>query len=479
MEIDRNLIKFNYNRHLIATTVLTHCIKHLQNPSMLPELLNRNYIQQTLQYFKSVKSSKNPETLQETIYNLFNILVESLKNDNVHSDTKIEVIKRLLFYPGIFIFEKITRSKLVQNIIATLSSDGLEKLSELYREVILGDGANFNGDEEKQACFNNDRVYAAQLLVKLLSHPNGNEKMEWKMKQMKLLMDLGLFRNGNGRNVSVELAGKSILRKVSSKTLKIISWLASLKGTFFRALNLKLPKLKNLRDLLSNLVNDLNNRLARQQLLRNPLSDDAMQIWTRSLEYIQKLESKRKKIYMVFGTLFLHMSLQLFDDTKLAVDSLKELFSCYERVRVGHKQLDESKLEDPLWIEVVIDLFLNLLSQKSSLLRNLINYVFPHLCKYVNATAMEQILDVLDPKNEGNPLIASDESEESVNEDDDSYEDESEESDESDEDDEAMDDNINNKLKLAVQMALIGRKSDEESVDLDEMSESEGKIFIL
>ncbi|KRT85025.1 hypothetical protein AMK59_92, partial [Oryctes borbonicus] len=255
---------------------------------------------------------------------------------------------------------------------------------------------------------------------------------------------------------------------------------ASLKDTFYRALDLKLPKLKDLRDLLSELVTHI-NLLKQQQLLRNPLTDEASEMWIKSLEYIQKLDSKHKKIYSVFHTLFLHMSLQLFNDVKLAVDSLKELISCYERVRIEKKHLEETNSDDPLWIEVVIDLFLNLLSHKSSLLRNLINYVFPHLCKYLNVTAMHQILDILDPKNEGNPLIQSDESEsenegaDSKNDESDENDEESEESDENVEDEEMEDDNVNDKLKMAVQMALGGYKSDEESIDLDEMSESEGK----
>lgn len=224
---------------------------------------------------------------------------------------------------------------------------------------------------------------------------------------------------------------------------------------------------------------DINNRLNQQQLLRNPLTDDGNEMWTKSLEYIHKLESKHKKVYSVFHTLVLHMSLQLFNDTKLATDSLKELYICYERIRTEKGQLDETNTEDPLWIEVVVDLFLNLLSHKSSLLRNLINYIFPHLCKYLNVTAMHQILDVLDPKNEGNPLIASDESEsESENEDAESETDnDSEDSNENEDEDEEMVDTVNDKLKMAVQMALGGHKSDEESIDLDEMSETEGWLL--
>lgn len=191
---------------MIATKVISYCVTNTPHIDVLPDLLNKNYIQHTLQYFKSVKSSRNTETLQEGIYSLFNAIIEALKKDNTKSDTKIKVLKKLLFYPGIFIFEKITRSKIVQNIIATLNSDGVEALAELYRNVILGKSESFQNGEQ-QACFNNDKVYASQLLVKLLSHPNSDQNITWKIEQLKFLMDLSLFRNAGGRNVSVELAG--------------------------------------------------------------------------------------------------------------------------------------------------------------------------------------------------------------------------------------------------------------------------------
>lgn len=93
---------------------------------------------------------------------------------------------------------------------------------------------------------------------------------------------------------------------------------------------------------------------------------------------------------------------------------------------------------------------------------------------------MHQILDVLDPKNEGNPLI-TDEDDESMSEDEKSGDDEDEEEseDEESDEDESMDTNVNDKLKMAMQMALGGYKSDEESVDLDQMSDSEGKKFVF
>lgn len=255
----------------------------------------------------------------------------------------------------------------------------------------------------------------------------------------------------------------------------------SLKSTFFRALDHKLPKLEDLRQLLSKLFHHLDSLLTENNLetvLRAPITTETYKTWQQTVSLINKLEKKeqkkKKRVRAVFHTLFLQMGLQLFNDVKLATDSLQELFKCYEKV--NNKTTNENTENDPFWIEVITDLFLNLLSQNLHLLRSIISCVFPHLCEYMNATAMHQILSVLDPKNETNPL--SDPTEESDDDDNDSSNGENEEeSSESEDEEEDEEETVNDKLRMAVREALgaNGYQTDEESVDLDDIDEEHGK----
>lgn len=260
---------------------------------------------------------------------------------------------------------------------------------------------------------------------------------------------------------------------------------ASIKDTFFRALDIKLPKLEDLQNVLSELVHHLDSQIQLETLetvLRHPVNQETYELWQKTVHLTdkikKKLEKHRSSTKVVFHTLFLHMGLQLFNNVKLATDSLKELFSCYERIKEEkkrrHEEHSEEKSDDPLWIEVVVDLFLNLLSQNSHLLRSIINCVFPHLCQYLNVTALHQILSVLDPKNEDNPLSHPDSSSESSDEENDDKESETEgDEEESDEERET----VNDKLRMAVREALGGNgyQTDEESVDIDAIGEEEGK----
>lgn len=128
-----------------------------------------------------------------------------LKRAEVSSEIKFEVLERLLFYPGSLIFEKTTKSRLVQQITLLLDVEGVKKLASVYRDVVLGVKRQH---ESTEAWWNNDRLYAAQLLVKLLGHSAVLGENEWRIEQLQFLMELSLIRMENGVQVGGELAGK-------------------------------------------------------------------------------------------------------------------------------------------------------------------------------------------------------------------------------------------------------------------------------
>lgn len=433
-ELGDTLSKPHRNKHTLAALLLKHIANHSNDSSIIPKLLTENFVKQTFFHFKT----KKDDDLQKQTHEFFSAVIEALKKDGVDSSTKLAVLQRILFDPGSLAFEKLTHSKLSQQITAHLDAENVKKLASIYREIV--------SSETQRNC---DRLSAAQLLVKLLGHNSVSGEIEWRIEQLEFLMELSLVREGN---VGTELA-------------------TSLKSTFYRALDNRVPKLDDLRQLLSKLFHRLHSLMTPDNLetaFRSPVSTTAYETWLKTAQLIDSLEKKEKKkqkrVRAVFHTLFLQMALQLFNDTKLATDSLEELFKCYEKVETNKK--DDNTEADPFWVEVITDLFLNLLSQNLHLLRSIISCVFPHLCEYMNATAMNQILAVLDPKNEGNPLSTEDESD-----------DEEEESDSGDEEEEEEGEieTVSDKLRTAVREALGEYQTDEESVDVDDIDEEEGR----
>lgn len=250
---------------------------------------------------------------------------------------------------------------------------------------------------------------------------------------------------------------------------------------------MKLSKLEDLQMVLSKLVHHLNSKLNADNLstvLRTPLSSESYDLWMKTINLVDKIEKKKKKkLRLVFLILFLNIGLQLFNDSKLAADVLNELFNCYERTKksnddtINEMDVNESQ-QDPLWIEVVIDLFLNLLSHNSHLLRSLVNCVFPHLCQYMNGSAVHQLLSVFDVKNDTDLLENEDDtSDEEENDVSDIEESEEETSNDDEEDDETENETVNEKMRMALHKALTenGYGSDQDSVDLNDLSDSEGE----
>jgi DNA polymerase phi len=131
-----------------------------------------------------------------------------------------------------------------------------------------------------------------------------------------------------------------------------------------------------------------------------PLNDAAFDAWKRVLDLIKKLEmnTENVKVLPIFHTMNLHMVLQLFLDPEMAIMSINELQCCYEKlikISKKHKKFVETITEDePQWVEVVVDLFLSLLSRNNHLLRSLINCVFSHVCPYLTPSSIHQILAV-------------------------------------------------------------------------------------
>lgn len=208
--LDETLYKFHRNKHLITTVILSEIVRNLTNFTVIPQLLTHNYLKQTLAHFKTFKPKQQDIKFQQYTHAFFNTLVEVLKKPEITSEIKFNVLERLLFYPGSLIFEKTTKSRLIQQITLLLDVQGVKELGMVYRGVVVGEKRpNVSTD----TWWNNDRLYAAQLLVKLLGHAAVLGENEWRCEQLQFLMELSLLRmDNNGVQIGVELAGECFLK---------------------------------------------------------------------------------------------------------------------------------------------------------------------------------------------------------------------------------------------------------------------------
>ncbi|XP_043262610.1 myb-binding protein 1A isoform X2 [Colletes gigas] len=420
-----------------------------------------------------------PTKIDEYMAEVLHLLVSATNSNDTNSKTQYAVLKKLILYPGDLMIEKKTGIKVIQIITGNLNLDSIKKVSKLYRDIIENKMPKEKSNMNTESFWTNaERIYAAHLLTRLMGHSATFVDQKWRLSQLKFLFTHGLCEMSN---VGVDLAPQ-------------------LKETFYHALDHKLPKLKDLRNILSELVHYLNIHLKNKTLkLRNPLTNEANIAWEKVICLIKKLEnnSKKAEAVPVFHTMNLHMGLQLFSDPRLAIMAITELESCYERLLKKSKKYkggsDKDDEDEPEWVEVVVDLLLSFYSRNDHLLRSLVGCVFPHIYPYITPAAIHKILEVLDVRNEKKLFVAKDDLDEESSGTESNFDSEDEEETSNDGTESSSDDNdsdsneeslnedenetVTDRLRMAVRQALgdASVQTEDEDIDVDEINEEDGK----
>ncbi|KAL6259582.1 hypothetical protein P5V15_009499 [Pogonomyrmex californicus] len=481
--IEQRFIKPSKSDEYIAVEILQLILSNITDKSVIPLLLSPNLLQHMLKRFSNCKRNNNDEVLI-AFREVLRMVASATSDENMKTKTQLSILKKLVLHPGDLMIEKKTGVKMIQIITGNLRIDGIKKLCQLYRDIVENKMIKEKEDTKAESWTNAERTYAAQLLTKLMGRQETFSDQDWRLEQLIFLFNHGLCEISN---VGIELAPQ-------------------FKDSFYRALDHKLPKLDNVRNLLSALVHDLNSKLQSKAIrLKSPLSDAASDAWRKVVDLIEKLEknTKNAEALPIFHTMNLHMGLQLFSDPETAIMSINELQCCYERLSKKskeHKKLNTVTEDEPQWVEVVVDLLLSLLSKNDHLFRSLVGCVFPHICPYLTLPAVYQILAVLDIKNDQKTLTTKQnddedssgiESESESDEDEEKEEDsvsdneilsksesESDANEDEDEDEsENEDETVTDKLRMAVRQALgdVATQTDDEDIDVDQIGEEEGK----
>ncbi|XP_054014556.1 myb-binding protein 1A-like [Hylaeus anthracinus] len=475
--IDQKFTKPSRIDEYLAVKLLKLLLSSTMDKSVLPLLLSPNYMQYILKKFSNSKRHEKDEILL-AFKEILQLLVSITSSSDTKPKTQYAVLKKLLLYPGDLMIEKKTGVKVIQIITGSMNLEGIKKVSKLYRDIIENTIPKEKSDVKSESFWTNaERIYAAHLLTRFMGHSATLMDQKWRLSQLKFLFTHGLCEMAN---VGVDLAPQ-------------------LKDAFYHALDHKLPKLNDLRNILSELVHYIDINLKNETLkLRNPLSDEAKTAWEKVIHLIEKLEnnSKKAEAVPVFHTMNLHMGLQLFSDPQMAIMAIFELQSCYERLLKKSKKskvkIDGDDEDEPEWVEVVVDLLLSFYSKNDHLLRSLVGCVFPHICPYVTPSAIHQILAVLDVRNEKGPLVTKNDPDEDESpdtgsnfdsEDDESINDDMESSsddNESDSNEESMnedeDGTVLDRLRMAVHQALGDAiVQTEDDIDVDKINEEDGK----
>ncbi len=424
----------------------------------------------------------SPEELMVT--SALESLVEACK-DNPKSQS--ELMKTLLDVN--ISFDKITGTNLVQKLLGNADFATVKMASEMFMEALANEGSTFNMQQ---------RVFAGHQLAKLVGHQAANNEYGWKSELICFILSLTQF----------EVEKKFIwplkaLPMPLSKEAK-----NELKDLFFKSLDMKVKKLDEACEILCKVVEQAENLLKNfkplQPLLVNG-SNDISKAWKEMVKTVNKIKSQNnsKKEDNVFLMLLVHVGFQLFSaEPQGAVELLADLHLCYQKAKSGtaRKSTRKSKKDEenePLWIEVVTDLMLSLLSQNRNVLRQVVNSVTAMLCPFMTQKALQTILDVVNPPQDDEEAMEEDEEDsddefEPITEEEmaeikakngqaeSESEDEDEEAADSDEEESGDDESDNenkepsDELKKRLEAALkddSGEESDSNSINIDDLND--------
>jgi DNA polymerase phi len=450
---------------IITVNFAVNVLKQLESPSKLVNLLTPNFLKMLQQQGSKLTKDEDIQEMYKEFYDSLDQRLQELKNDT----QKLQVLKAF----NELSVEKGAIKKFITNLINSLEQEGLLEAIEHVKSIIVSE----QDDKERQ--------YAATILQKIiLTNKLVSNDLEWRIEQLNFFINLSLLKSSNGVDVSVDENPSSIS--------------CNIKNIFYHSLEHKFAKIEDEKKVLLGVTNHINAFMSKKNheaFFQKPLDNKYCQIWKEMCsEAASKPDKKDKKLKTVFHILMMHMGLQLFNNPEVAENAISELVAVLDRVT---KKKNPSE-DEPAWIEVVIDLFLTLLSQESYVLRNVIRHVFPQLCSQINVAAFNQILSMLDIRNKENPLqaldgedVSDDEEMSDLEEEDESMDVEEngiEEESDAESDDEGFSDIENdtagesdedvaiaNTVKIAVQNALEENADAGSDIDVDDISPEEGK----
>ncbi|VVD02152.1 myb-binding protein 1A-like protein [Leptidea sinapis] len=496
LKVDSYLVKHNRNRELVALNILNTIFLNVdsKNYELIPDLISNNFFKLFLDWFKGLQTASKIRSKREdeddhklmikTEKDFLNTVAKALKSESITSSIRVNILKKLLINPGEINLAEITGSSIIKSIIADLDISGVKEMAKLFKKVLLNSSKKVVKDDVERNWYNNEKIKAAELISHLVSHETVRDDTSFKIKYMQILMCFGFFKISGEDNIPVssEMSG-------------------SIKTSFYRCFSSKFTNVDGLVTLLSSLCNFISVKVMEKSEIREKLekqfSKENIECWDILIKMCDKIEKhdSKSKVDKVFLILLYQLGLFLYSEpthVKIAQSSILELKSCFEHYKKSDgKQFkgDSSMDDEPEWIEVMIEILLSILSIESSVLRSIVQCVFRLLWEYLTPTSIGQIISVLDPESEDNPLTNDSESEKESDDqsDDDSVQDSVKENgldknsdtDESEgSDDEKDDDDMKtpDQLRMAVQKVLGAATLDDdaESIDADNITEEEG-----
>ncbi|XP_065060180.1 uncharacterized protein LOC135687527 [Rhopilema esculentum] len=422
--------------------------------------------------------------------------IPSQVSQNCNQGVSLAVIRQIIFRSKTIVFDSLTKSKAIENLIGKLDSSGILSFIS-WLKLIFTQGSieeiKTDEDEDDEDTRLQIRKWAASQLLIVLRNSSLKRDEPWVLDIAKFL-----FFHGHFRAVKTK-KGKGELYRVVDPALED-SVIGLCKERFLGALGELSTTHQSTKESKSgkHAVNSIPGILANgdfyayhlvqfsQELLKDSKYIVLIKEWTPEAketfkEALGMIEEIREKVSRdsvmsedrAFELLFLHSCLQMFHNTNEAADVIQELIQCYKKLKEKKKKKSS---EEPHWSEVLTEILLSFLAQSSHMMRQIVNLVFTMMLPHITNNAFQLIMEALRPKkNAGLEIVDESEDEMEAAENGD-HETDSEEDEDSDDDSESEEENnkdeideaFKNEVKVALGDAAIDEESDKEESESED-----------
>lgn len=393
------------------------------------------------------------------------------------------MITQLLGKNGHQNFDRITRTKTVENLLTTMDTEGIKSYLEYLAET-------FVTIEEKSA--ESSREWALNQMTLLVTNAKIPKEEQWVTDLVQFLMIHSFFDVKSADKTKSYLTGLHKPTPVLSEpTIKFCQdrfqtvLVALSKLPPMQQASIKTKKLNGITndgELWAYKVFSIYQTLQKNKKLTTHIkpADKTIKATEKAVKFVSELRAKISKLDKAqvhdsvergFEILFLNIILHTLINETEGVSVLAELTDCYEKTFAAPKKaakktkkVEEEQL-DP--IDVIVDILVSFLTNESPVLKNLAEQVFEIFSHKLTKQSLEMLLNILasgeDSKQDEELFGDDDESEDDDVEmiDMDNIEEESE-------DDGDVDEELRQKIEEAMKAQGINAVDDESDEELDD-----------
>ena len=365
-------------------------------------------------------------------------------------------------------FDQITKTKTVESILANLTFSDIKVFLDYLKKSFV-DPETINDD----AADNGIRMWVVDQVYMLLRTGRIEKSREWVLEALEFFVEFGLFKS----QVNIdEQVRKSLRDKLASSMgyLAVVTLKDDETGMgkiddsrfSFKILEIIKKKLKN---------GSLYEEMAEERSQAVKLGYDSAKMIKKDAKACE--DPIKKKELEAFGSLFEHLTVMIYADSKESIDVIQELVDCYgnmfKTIKASKKRKADDDDELPEAVEVLVDILISFLANPSAMLRSLASDVYKVFAPKSTSKVLELFIDVLAVKSgvEGADELFEEETEVGEEESSDS----DSESDESVDDEDTKDDQtpVDEELVAKIQAAL----GNEVEQDLDDLGDEEMEMF--